>query len=647
MGIKISNLPSATVPLTGSELVPVVQGGVTSKAQIFDLLSGSNGSASVGFLQSGTGAVARTVQAKARDFVSVKDFGAVGDGATDDTAAIKAAHAASTNVFYPQGTYLINWTEGTNMVTYTSKNKVCIIGNAAKLYDSRTYATGDLSIVFQFTSCNDIRIEGLDYEGQPLASKSDPTTGVGYRGATFVNLSTACSNISVNANLKYLRYGIRAGDYTLYAQGENNNIRAVLNTFECGYPVAFYLSSSVDLLLNSEGSHRTAYLAGVRGGSVRAYFKNNYIAPIQVLLTDATTNNQTYPTGTSRGCSDLDIVAHDLGSTTYIDNSFCAAISMSRGDAGITYENLKFDVYVKSTDTVASKLSAFAIYNSFTPYQPSYPNEWEQTFYFRNIKVTGTLDRSAQTTAENSGNGEIYIYAFSTGTNYATVSGLDISGFRYYPGTGAKTKGFWYVVPGLTGVSSIENCDFGPATPFLLRTNATSLISFKNTRLQGSYSSGTNDSPYNSAASFIDSVIEDPAYQPLTNKTFFNTTIKGTKACVVTKIIDTGALSGASATFVGAIPAGTVVVGVTALVTTAITGATGFEIGIATDTTRYANSFAVTLGTAVAAVTNSTATTPINYPSFTNLVVTSKTSAFTGGTIRIALHYIAFSALSL
>ena len=44
-----------------------------------------------GFIQSGTGAVQRTVESKLQDVVSVKDFGAVGDGVADDTAAIKAA----------------------------------------------------------------------------------------------------------------------------------------------------------------------------------------------------------------------------------------------------------------------------------------------------------------------------------------------------------------------------------------------------------------------------------------------------------------------------------------------------------------------------------------------------------------------------
>lgn len=59
--------------------------------------------------QTGTGAVSRTVDAKLKEFVSVKDFGAVGDGVTNDTTAIQnALNSTAKTIYFPAGTYLVS-----------------------------------------------------------------------------------------------------------------------------------------------------------------------------------------------------------------------------------------------------------------------------------------------------------------------------------------------------------------------------------------------------------------------------------------------------------------------------------------------------------------------------------------------------------
>lgn len=98
-GTKISELPVATT-LTGAELVPVVQSGATKQTTL----------AQMPYVPDGTGAVTTTVQSKLRETVSVKDFGAVGDGVTDDTAAIQAAltaNAGKSIVFPSEATYKV------------------------------------------------------------------------------------------------------------------------------------------------------------------------------------------------------------------------------------------------------------------------------------------------------------------------------------------------------------------------------------------------------------------------------------------------------------------------------------------------------------------------------------------------------------
>jgi len=107
-------------------------------------LSSSSGSSLIGFIQSGSGAVAKTVQTKLRQNVSVLDFGAVGDGVTDDTAAIQAALNSSSNVNLVEGyTYLITqlsmpsntrlWGRGALKVKNSTNNNAIINGGSTNI----------------------------------------------------------------------------------------------------------------------------------------------------------------------------------------------------------------------------------------------------------------------------------------------------------------------------------------------------------------------------------------------------------------------------------------------------------------------------------------------------------------------------------
>lgn len=92
-----------------------IDAGAVTSAKILDgtiLNADVNATAGIvasklSFTQAGASAVARTVDSKLKDVVSVKDFGAVGDNTTNDTAAIQAAfNSNASEIVYPAGTYL-------------------------------------------------------------------------------------------------------------------------------------------------------------------------------------------------------------------------------------------------------------------------------------------------------------------------------------------------------------------------------------------------------------------------------------------------------------------------------------------------------------------------------------------------------------
>ena len=76
---------------------------VTTASNIKEAVS----SGVIRYTSTATGGVQRTLNSKLGDIVSVKDFGAIGDGVANDTAAFQAAIDASSTVYVPVGTYLV------------------------------------------------------------------------------------------------------------------------------------------------------------------------------------------------------------------------------------------------------------------------------------------------------------------------------------------------------------------------------------------------------------------------------------------------------------------------------------------------------------------------------------------------------------
>ena len=119
---------------TGASLVGADDGAsgsffTTAQGFITKLLS-SAGSSLAGFIQSGSGAVATTVQSKLRESVSLKDFGSVENGTTDDSSAVTNAASNAKRVLV-QGTSL-----GSNVAI-------------ANVIDTRFYGQGALKTVYR------------------------------------------------------------------------------------------------------------------------------------------------------------------------------------------------------------------------------------------------------------------------------------------------------------------------------------------------------------------------------------------------------------------------------------------------------------------------------------------------------------------
>jgi len=235
----------------------------------------------VTFLASGTGASQRTVLDKLRDVVSVKDFGAVGDGAADDTAEIQAAldavPVAGGCVYFPAGTYIVS---------------------APLVVDSNTVLIGDgmyvskLSATTAFTSSqaiiyanaeNNITIEQLGFIGNTNGTLG-AGTGIHLKNGTRNHVRDCYVENTTQAGIRY--------------EEQNNGIIDGCTLVSCGR--TGYADNHGIMLYSAGGSAIQTYSCKVTSNTVTNSFRKGITTFSELLLYDLLISGNTV-TGSGLG----------------------------------------------------------------------------------------------------------------------------------------------------------------------------------------------------------------------------------------------------------------------------------------------------------------------------------------------------------
>lgn len=146
-----------------------------------------------GFIQAGAGAVARPLQDRLRETISTKDFGAVGDGVADDTAALLAFFTAASGkrCVIPPGTYNI-----TSLLTLPALSNCVIEGVPGQTVITGSFGYG----LVLLGAMNNVHFYGVTFQSTYSNAALSSNTGVVYQASTnYINSSFRCCKFTAPA----------------------------------------------------------------------------------------------------------------------------------------------------------------------------------------------------------------------------------------------------------------------------------------------------------------------------------------------------------------------------------------------------------------------------------------------------------------
>ena len=182
----------------GMVTTPKLANGSVTDVKVADT-AGIN-STKISFQSALTGSVARTASQKFGDIISVKDFGAAGDGITNDLAAFVAASAAITNnshLYIPEGDYVFDFSSfsvaspvypSQGIINLSGKTGVSIYGERAKLRITNldTTTKGGWSTICLADS-SDIEVSGISFDIRGVTGLYTPSSTYPIISCIFVN----------------------------------------------------------------------------------------------------------------------------------------------------------------------------------------------------------------------------------------------------------------------------------------------------------------------------------------------------------------------------------------------------------------------------------------------------------------------------